>query len=56
MFWALVKGFRKAVSMARIELSDDELANIEPRLSLQGSGPARKDDRNILNGIFFFLS
>ena len=41
--------------MARFDLSDEEWAVIQPLLPKKGRGPARKDDRTILNGIFFTL-
>ena len=41
--------------MARFDLSDEEWAVIEPLLPKQGRGPKRKDDRTVLNGIFYIL-
>ena len=41
--------------MARFDLSDEEWATIAPLLPKKGRGPARKDDRIILNGIFYIL-
>lgn len=41
--------------MARFDLSDDEWAIIAPLLPKQTRGPARKDDRQVLNGIFYIL-
>ena len=41
--------------MARFDLSDEEWAVIQPLLPKQGRGPVRRDDRTILNGIFFIL-
>ena len=41
--------------MARFDLSDEEWAAIQPYLPQQGRGPKRKDDRTILNGIFYLL-
>ena len=41
--------------MARFDLSDAEWDCIVPLLPAQGRGPARKDDRRILNGIFYIL-
>lgn len=41
--------------MARFDLSDTEWAVIEPLLPRTGQGPARRDDRTILNGIFYIL-
>ncbi len=41
--------------MARFDLTDDEWAAIEPLLPKKGRDPARKDDRKILNGIFYIL-
>jgi len=41
--------------MARFDLSDEEWAVIAPLLPKQGRGPQRKDDRQILNGIFYIL-
>lgn len=46
---------KTAVNMARFDLSDEEWAVIQPLLPKKGRGPARKDDRTILNGIFFTL-
>ena len=39
--------------MARFDLTDEEWATIQPLLPKRGRGPARKDDRKILNGIFY---
>ena len=41
--------------MARFDLTDNEWAIIEPLLPKRGRGPARRDDRTILNGIFYIL-
>jgi len=41
--------------MARFDLTDHEWAAIQPLLPAKGRGPARKDDRKILNGIFYIL-
>ena len=41
--------------MARFDLSDDEWAVIQRLLPKKGRGPARKDDRTVLNGIFYIL-
>jgi transposase len=41
--------------MARFDLTDQEWTVIEPHLPPKGRGPQRKDDRTILNGIFFIL-
>ncbi|AVW91980.1 hypothetical protein DA792_13590 [Celeribacter baekdonensis] len=41
--------------MARFDLSDEEWAAIRPHLPKQGRGPQRKDDRTVLNGIFYVL-
>ena len=41
--------------MARFDLTDDEWAIIAPLLPPQGRGPERKDDRKILDGIFYIL-
>ena len=41
--------------MARFDLSDEEWAVIQPLLPKQGRGPTRKDDRTVLNGIFYIL-
>jgi transposase len=43
------------VFMARFDLSDDEWNVIAPLLPVQTRGPARKDDRTLLNGIFYIL-
>ena len=39
----------------RYDISDFELSNIEPVLSSDRPGPRRKDDRQVLNGIFWVL-
>jgi len=41
--------------MARFDLTDEEWAIIHPLLPPQGRGPRRKDDRLVLNGIFYVL-
>ena len=41
--------------MARFDLTDEEWAVIQPLLPPQGRGPKRRDDRQVLNGIFFVL-
>ena len=41
--------------MARFDLSDEEWAVIEPLLPKKGRGPARRDDRTVLNGILYIL-
>lgn len=41
--------------MARFDLTDEEWAVIGPLLPKQGRGPQRKDDRQVLNGIFYIL-
>ena len=41
--------------MARFDLSDEEWAVIAPLLPKQVRGPQHKDDRQILNGIFYIL-
>jgi transposase len=41
--------------MARFDLSDEERSVIEPLLPKQSRGPQRKDDRRVLNGIFYIL-
>lgn len=41
--------------MARFDLTDEEWVTIQPLLPKQGRGPVRKDDRKILNGIFYIL-
>jgi transposase len=41
--------------MARFDLSDEEWAVIEPLLPKKGRGPARKDDRTVLNCICYIL-
>ena len=41
--------------MARFDLTDDEWAVIEPHFPKRGRGPARVDDRRVLNGIFYIL-
>ena len=39
----------------RFDLSDEEWAAIEPLLPAAKQGPARVDDRRVLNGIFYIL-
>ncbi len=39
----------------RFDLSDEEWAAIEPLLPAAKRGPARVDDRRVLNGIFYIL-
>ena len=39
----------------RFNLLDEEWGTIEPLLSLAKHGPARVDDRRVLNGIFYIL-
>ncbi len=41
--------------MARFDLSDKEWVTISGLLPKQGRGPSRKDDRHVLNGIFYIL-
>jgi len=41
--------------MARFDLSDEEWGIIQPLLPPQGRGPRRRDDRQVLNGIFHVL-
>ena len=41
--------------MARFDLTDEEWAVTGPLLPKQGRGPQRKDDRQVLNGIFYIL-
>ena len=41
--------------MARFDLTDDEWMLIGPLLPTKGRGPVRRDDRVILNGIFYIL-
>jgi len=41
--------------MARFDQTDEEWAIIEPLLPPQGRGPQRKDDRKVLDGIFYIL-
>jgi len=41
--------------MARFDLTDEEWVAIRPLLPKKGRGPARKDDRRILDGIFYIL-
>ena len=41
--------------MARFDLSDEEWAVIVPLLPKRTRGPSRKDDRPVLNGIFYIL-
>ncbi len=41
--------------MGRFDLSDEEWVIIEPYFPKAGRGPARQDDRRILNGIFNIL-
>ena len=39
----------------RFDLSDEEWASIEPLKPPAKHGPARVDDRRVLNGIFYIL-
>ncbi|PTB87487.1 hypothetical protein C9939_00915 [Pseudidiomarina aestuarii] len=41
--------------MARLDLSDEEWAVIAPLLWVDGRGPKQRDDRTILNGIFYII-
>ncbi len=41
--------------MGRFDLTDAEWSVIFPLLPKQGRGPQRKDDRLVLNGIFYVL-
>ena len=41
--------------MALFDLSDKEWAIIAPLLLVDGRGPKRRDDRTVLNGIFYIL-
>ncbi len=41
--------------MAHFDLSDGEWAVMEPLLPKDSCGPKRKDDRKVLNGIFYIL-
>ena len=41
--------------MARFDLTEEEWTIIAGLLPKQGLGPQRKDDRDILNGIFYIL-
>lgn len=41
--------------MARFDLSDEEWAVVQPLLPPRGRGPARKNDRQVINGIFYIL-
>lgn len=41
--------------MGRFDLSDEEWAVIAPLLPQNSRGPKRKDDRKVLNGIFYIL-
>ena len=41
--------------MSRYDLSDEEWSIIQPLLPKQWRGPKRRDDRQVLNGIFFVL-
>ena len=41
--------------MARFDLTDDEWSVIQPLLPTPGRGPQRRDDRQVLNGIFYVL-
>jgi len=41
--------------VGRFDLSDKEWAVIEPLLPKNAGGPKRKDDRLVLNGIFYIL-
>ena len=41
--------------MAGFDPGDEEWAAIEPLLPGKGRGPAREDDRTVLNGLFYIL-
>jgi transposase len=41
--------------MSRFDLTDEEWAVVQPLLPKHGRGPKRKDDRKVLNGIFYIL-
>ncbi len=41
--------------MARFDLTDEEWAIVAPLVPAEGRGPKRKDDRTVLNGIFYVL-
>lgn len=41
--------------MGRFDLTDEEWSVMEPHLPKRGRGPARVDDRRVLNGIFYIL-
>ena len=41
--------------MGRFDLTDAEWAVISPLLPQPGRGPTRKDDRLVLNGVFYVL-
>jgi transposase len=41
--------------MARYDLSETEWRVVEPLLPPGGRGPARVDDRRVVNGIFYVL-
>jgi len=41
--------------MARFDLSNDECSVIEPGLPSQRRGPAHRDDRRVLNYIYYIL-
>ncbi|WP_371135099.1 transposase [Thalassospira sp.] len=41
--------------MVRFDLSDEEWTIIAPLLPVEGRGPKRRNDRTVLNGIFYIL-
>ena len=41
--------------MARFDLTDEEWVIVARHLPARGRGPARRDDRQVLNGIFYIL-
>jgi transposase len=45
----------KEFEMARFDLNDEEWTIISGLLPKQGRGPMRKNDRQVLNGIFYIL-
>jgi len=51
----LIHLIESEVFMGRFDLTDEEWAVVSPLLPGAGRGPKRRDDRQVLNGIFYIL-